>query len=242
MKNTLTILTVFVGLFYLIMPDMMGQNIIHPPGQVFCYKPLDSYSVKLLSSKPKDWYYNQNENHNYNESYNYNEDYKSRGNNYSELKGVTEIPATIEYNSKTYIVVSIGTNAFKDCTEMTSIRIPNSVTSIENSAFLKCTGLDSVIIPESVTIIEKYVFEGCTNLTSITIPNSVTHIGYRAFCGCSALTKITIPKNVTTIERSAFKECTGLDSVIIENPNLQFDFNEVFEGCIKLQPSNVIYK
>ena len=47
--------------------------------------------------------------------------------------------------------------------------------------FSNCTGLTSVTIPNSVTSIGSNAFYGCTSLTSVTIPNSVTSIGESAF-------------------------------------------------------------
>ena len=65
--------------------------------------------------------------------------------------------------------------------------------SIGDWAFLECSGLTSVTIPDSVTSIGEYAFSGCRGLTSIIIPDSVTSIGYHAFDGCSGLKNITIP-------------------------------------------------
>ena len=50
------------------------------------------------------------------------------------------IPATVEDNSITYDVISISSRAFQDCTGLTSIEIPNSVTDIFYYAFMGCTG------------------------------------------------------------------------------------------------------
>ncbi|MDD5792077.1 MAG: leucine-rich repeat domain-containing protein [Erysipelotrichaceae bacterium] len=67
--------------------------------------------------------------------------------------GKIAIPASVEYNGITYSVTGIGESAFRDCSGLTSVTIPNSVTSIGESAFSDCTGLTSVTIPNSVTSI-----------------------------------------------------------------------------------------
>ena len=102
------------------------------------------------------------------------------------------IPASVTYNSVTYSVTSIGDYAFRGCTGLTSVTIPNSVTSIGNIAFVGCTSLTSVTIPNSVTSIGESAFYGCTGLTSVTIGNSVTSIGMYAFAECTGLTSVTI--------------------------------------------------
>ena len=137
-------------------------------------------------------------------------------NNYSGLTTAI-IPASVEYNSVAYSVTSIGNYAFRNCTGLTSVTIPNSVTSIGDGAFRSCTGLTSVTIPNSVTSIGEYAFASCTGLTSIEIPNSVTRIGERAFSLCTGLTSVTIPNSVTSIGEYAFASCTGLTSIEIPN-------------------------
>ena len=150
------------------------------------------------------------------------------------------IPESITYSGTTYSVTSIGDNAFRDCSGLTSVTIPNSVTSIGDGAFAFCSGLTSVTIPNSVTSIGEgaffgcsglttmtipnsvtsigdLVFYGCSGLTSVTISNSVTSIGYGAFSGCSSLTTVTIPNSVTSIGKYAFHNCSGLTSVTIGN-------------------------
>ena len=77
--------------------------------------------------------------------------------------------------------------AFRNCTSLTSITIPNSVTSIEEWAFGGCDSLTSIVIPDSVTSIADCAFSGCVSLESIIIPNSVTDIGRDAFRAFSKL-------------------------------------------------------
>ena len=125
------------------------------------------------------------------------------------------IPSSIEYGGKQYSVTSISPDAFRNCSGLTSVTIPNSVTSIGMCAFSSCSGLTSVIIGNSVESIGKKAFEGCIGLTSVVIPNSVTSIGMEAFQGCSGLTSVTIPNSVTSIDYGAFDGCSDLTSVHI---------------------------
>ena len=135
-----------------------------------------------------------------------------------EYSGEVIIPETVTHNGTTYSVTSIGDNAFRGCSSLTSITIPNSVTSIGDNAFEYCSSLTSVAIPNSVTSIGgMHAFAYCSSLTSVTIPNSVTSIGSYAFESCSSLTSITIPNSVTSIGAWAFADCSSLTSVSIPN-------------------------
>ena len=78
----------------------------------------------------------------------------------------------------------IGEYTFYNCTSLTSVKIPSSVTKIGNSAFEGCKSLTSVNIPSGVPEIGWKTFWGCSSLTSLNIPSSVTGIGGDAFYGC----------------------------------------------------------
>ena len=152
---------------------------------------------------------------------------------YTNLTGDLVIPASVTYNNVTYSVTSIGWYAFRDCTGLTSVNIPNSVTSID-VAFCGCTGLTSVTIPNSVTSIGHHAFSDCTGLTSVTIPNSVTSIGGAAFYGCTGLTSVTIGNSVTSIGYEAFRGCTGLTTVTIPNSVTSIG-SSAFSGVLHIE-------
>ena len=151
----------------------------------------------------------------------------------NEYSGEVIIPSTVTLNGTTYSVTSIGDGAFRNCSSLTSVTIPNSVTSIGDGAFSGCSSLTSVTIPYSVTSIGDYAFQGCSSLTSVTIPNSVTSIGDYAFCYCSALTSVTIPNSVTSIGDWAFCDCSSLTSITIGNSVTSIG-NYAFYDCSSL--------
>ena len=127
-------------------------------------------------------------------------------------------------------VTSIGSYAFSGCSGLTSITIPGSVTNIGSGAFKNCSGLESVTIPEGVMSIGEEAFGGCSGLTSIVIPEGVTSIGSYAFSGCSGLTSITIPGSVTSIGSYAFWGCSSLTSIAIPSGVTNIG-DGVFYGC-----------
>ena len=161
--------------------------------------------------------------------------------NKSYVSGTLKIPSTIKCNGVTYKVTTIGSSAFRKCTGLTSVTIPNSVTKIGTQAFDGCTGLTEVHITD-IGAWCNIKFDGFTanplfyahklylngeEVKDLVIPNTVTTIGNYAFDGCSGLTSVTIPKSVTTIGSDAFLNCTGLTKVHITDIgawcNIKFD-------------------
>ena len=69
-------------------------------------------------------------------------------------------------------MASIGHHAFQDCTSLTSIVIPNSITSIGRGAFAHCSSVDKYTIPDSVTSIGYGAFWNCKN---VEIPNGINY-------------------------------------------------------------------
>ena len=141
--------------------------------------------------------------------------------------------ANIPHTIKGVTVTSIGGSAFRYCTSLTSVTIPDSVTSIGGWAFADCASLTSVTIPDGVTSIGEYTFSWCTSLTSATIPDSVTSIGEFAFHNCKSLTSMTIPRSVVSIGYDAFGWCESLTSVTILD-GVRSIGNSAFTDCKSL--------
>ena len=165
--------------------------------------------------------------------------------------------------------VRFGLGAFYNCTGLTSVIIPDSVTNIENNTFEGCTKLSAITIPDSVTRIGNSAFYDCTNLTTITIPDSVTSIGDSAFYNTAyytngdnwednvlyidshlikAKTSITgqyiIKDGTKFICKNAFRECEFLNTIIIPDSVVSIGY-AAFCGCKNLEyisiPNSVSY-
>ena len=152
--------------------------------------------------------------------------------------GDITILSTFTVDGKEYHVTSIANRAFKNCSNMTSITIPNTITTIGKEVFYGCASLKNITIPNFVTSIEERTFYGCTALQSIDIPNSVTNIKGYAFSGCTALQSIGIPNSVTSIEDAVFQDCTSLHSIDIPNSVTSIGIF-AFDGCISLQSIDI---
>ena len=82
--------------------------------------------------------------------------------------GDVVIPGYVTDDDNTrHAVTSISDYAFRDCNEMTSVAIADSVTEIGTGAFVSCSKLSKAAVPNSVRSIGNSAFDGCTSLSSI---------------------------------------------------------------------------
>ena len=109
----------------------------------------------------------------------------------------------------------------------TELKIPSiidgyTITSIGNNAFRDNTTITSAVIPEGVTTLGRYMFYGCKALECVDIPEGVKIISYAAFM-MSALTSISIPVSVTKIDDYAFEYCSKLDIIFYAGTKEQWN-------------------
>ena len=125
----------------------------------------------------------------------------------------------------------LGDYVFFDCSGLTSLTLPSSVTKIGCYALSNCIGLTGLTLPSSVTEIGEHAFLNCRGLTNFTIPSGVTSIGTSAFFCCYGLISLTIPSSVTSIGGFAFNDCSGLTSIYAYMEKLPETGSNLFLGC-----------
>lgn len=129
-------------------------------------------------------------------------------------------PRVFQYNASVYgidlpdCLITIGESAF-DGSDLSEIRIPDSVTTIGARAFASCNNLTRVTLPTALTSISDGMFTGCVNLMEVVIPDGVTSIGSGAFSGCTQLTSIILPAGLEKIGDAAFATCWNLTQIIL---------------------------
>ena len=168
---------------------------------------------------------------------------------YEEAAAVTTIGTEFSekgiyaFNELQYFtgLTSIPNDAFLNCNELLSIKLPDNIISINVAAFRGCASLKKIHIPANVESIKLQAFYGCISLISIDIPASVKTIQAGAFSNCRKLASVTfekgsqlktigeiIPSNIT---KGAFTNCTSL--TFIEIPaSVETIEAAAFKGCI----------
>lgn len=147
---------------------------------------------------------------------------------YSSYSGDVIVPETITYNGMVYTVKSIEAKAFYDCSELKSIKLPETITRINDNAFFECVGLDSIVIPKNVSYLGTSALHfkyGAVKviMKSIT-PPTISSADAGSFNG--AHQTIYVPKGTG----HTYKNTTGWDKLfiidgdyptVVSIPNLQ---------------------
>ena len=174
--------------------------------------------------------------------------------------------ADCEGITKIYLLdglLAIGDEAFWNCTALTEIEIPKTVTHLGSGVFRGCESLETVVLNEGLLEIGDGAFENCESLKEIVIPSTVREIGAEAFRGCESLEKvifvgeieeiadstfegcvalreIVLPENLEKIGSWAFSDCTALTSVTL-SAGLREIGTGAFEGCEALKAIEIPY-
>ena len=129
-----------------------------------------------------------------------------------------------------FSVTAIGDDAFRGCSALKKVTIPQSVTSIGDSAFAGCHNLDSLTINDATTSIGSWAFDECYKLTTLSLGKNITTIGDYAFLDCHTLDNVTIPPSVTSIGKSAFYRCYALTTLSL-GENIEKIGSYAFAEC-----------
>ena len=128
------------------------------------------------------------------------------------ITGEVIIPEEIEGKK----VRTIASGCFADCSRVTKIILPDTITSIEGNAFFRCGRITEINLPKSLKTIGDGAFTFCSGLTNLVIPDEVTSIGEQAFTGCSFLETITFGQSFTTLPYDVFRFCENLNEIIFK--------------------------
>ncbi len=155
----------------------------------------------------------------------------------SDYSGDISIPPTVVYEETTYNVTGIGMHAFRYCSGVTSVSLPNSIVKIGDYAFRGCSLNSSFVIPENVTYIGS-IFDDSCKITELTLPfagTTLTSGNLRSLFSTTnyyppaTLTKVTVT-NCTRLNTSAFSGCNHIKEVILPD-NLKVISSNAFAKC-----------
>ena len=165
------------------------------------------------------------------------------------------IPAT--YNGKN--VISIGEYAFKDCRNLTSVKIPDTVTFIASTAFYNCTKVERYEVYDNGAVAPTYYSDNGSLLYknpiaggielmcvpsaangSYSIPYGVTRLNSKTFYK-SNVTEVTVPASVVEVAQEAFLSCKQLTKLSFAMPEgdqelVSLEFSTAFvSDCTALE-------
>ena len=96
---------------------------------------------------------------------------------------------TLWYNNQSDGIIYLGNCLYKYKGNMSlqdnNVCIKNGTVTISNEAFKNCSLLQSIDMPDSIKIIGEEAFYDCTSLKKIKMSNNIIEIGSNAFLGTS---------------------------------------------------------
>ena len=147
--------------------------------------------------------------------------------------GAITIPDAIEKGGESYLVTSIGGNAFYNCDTLENVTFSGNVGNIGNFAFYDCDALNTVTFSGDVGSIGNDAFASCWQLVSVTFSGKVDSIRISTFQDCDTLKTVTFSGNVGSIGKYAFFLCSALESVTFSGDVGSIDIF-AFRNCTTL--------
>ncbi len=126
-------------------------------------------------------------------------------------------------------IMEIDNHAFDNCNQMESTELPNHLMKFGLNVFIHCEALKSIVLPRG----SEYgfgMFGNCISLEEITLPDDMSYIPQSFFFNCISLTELTVPASVQIIEYEAFAGCINLEKLVLPEGLLEIDY-EAFAGC-----------
>ena len=139
------------------------------------------------------------------------------GGEYSLFKSLIDRTVTEVTEEMTKGCATITACAFKDCKNLTKVKLHSDVVKTAYYSFRDCSSLSEVTFPTTGRFDEVGVgaFENCTSLGEINIPSGTYRIGAYAFGHCRSATKLSLPSSLREIANHAFEWCTLLNNITI---------------------------
>lgn len=108
-------------------------------------------------------------------------------------------------------------NAFEECLDVVrKVLLPQSLVEIADEAFKYCSNLEEVVLPNNIRSIGASAFLG-TKVREIDIPDTVQTIGEEAFKSCERLSSVRLPIGLKQISKGVFSFCPSLKSIALPN-------------------------
>ena len=108
---------------------------------------------------------------------------------------------------------AVFSNMFENCSSLTEINIPETVTSIAANAFAG-TGIASLDLHGGIATISSSAFQNCKNLTTVKLNEGTTFVDALAFNG-SPVASLTLPESLTTIGKQAFQNTALTGDIVL---------------------------
>lgn len=168
--------------------------------------------------------------------------------------GITDVPAYICRNLESLkkvvlpdSVTLIGKEAFSGCTSLEEIAISN-VETIGTEAFKNCSELVLNGLPDNIVKVYENAFYNCGNVVINSLPDSLRYIYNDALKGCQVAETMELSVNIvnaegldgvqklvfeegrTSISASLFGDYESLEEVVLPQ-SLTYIGSRTFEGC-----------